>query len=82
MAEAIVKEEMTNLHPELSGLTRYPYLRRSNSNTAAYVAIFVDNSLGIAQGSSHWQRQVWKNLFHSLDKFLRTCGSGNLDNHK
>ena len=58
MVEAIFREEPTALQPELAGLTRYPYLRQSNTNMAAYVEVFVDDFLGLAQEPSHWRHQV------------------------
>ena len=47
---------MTTLQPELSGLSRDPYLRWTNENPAAYVDVFVDNFLGLAQGPAHRRR--------------------------
>ena len=48
--EAIVRKELPTLHPALAGLTKYPYLRQTKANTSAYIDIFIDNFLGLAQG--------------------------------
>ena len=58
MSEAIIREEPPTLQPTLEGLTRYPYLRQSNTNMAAYVEVFVDDFLGLAQEPSYWGHQV------------------------
>ena len=81
MAESIFMEEPPTLQPELPVLTRDPYLRWANTNMAAYVDFFVDVLLGLSQVPSHRWRQVWRTLFHSLEKVFRPCDSGYLSNH-
>ena len=82
MAEAIVREYLPTPQPELSELTREPYLRWTNANTSTYVDAFVDNFLGLPQGPAHQRRQVRQTLFHSLEKVFRPCDSGESANHK
>ena len=82
MREAIIREAPPTLKLALAGLTRDPYLRRTSVKPAAYVDIFVNNLLGIAQGPVHQQRQLWRIMFHSLDKVFRTSDSGDSKNRK
>ena len=56
------------LAPEHAQLTRYPYLRRPKAKLLAYVDVFVDDFLGLAQGSRHCRWHVRRTLFHALDK--------------
>ena len=58
MTEAIVIETPPTLLLTVAGLTRDPYLRRVNAKTAAYVEFFVNDFLGLAQGTSHRRHQV------------------------
>ena len=54
-----------------TALKRDPYLRRPNAKLLAYVDVFVDNFLGLAQGPRHRRRHVRRTLFHALDKVFR-----------
>ena len=80
--EAIIREEPPTPQPELSKLTRDPYLRWSNANPVAYVGVFAKYFLGIFQGPAHWRRRVRRRLFHPLDKVFWPCDYGDLDNCK
>ena len=51
---------------------RDPYLRRSKSKLLAYMDMFVDDFLGLAQGPRHRRRHVHRTLFHALDKEFRS----------
>ena len=82
MAEAIVREALTTLQPELAGMTRDSYLRQANVKPATYVDFFVNNFLGISQGPEHWRRQVRRTLFRAMDKVFHPCDSGDLTNLK
>ena len=82
MVEVIVGEELPTLQLALTGLMGDPYLRRANTNPAAYVDTFVEKILGLAQGPAHWRLQVWHALIRSLDKVFRPCESGDSDNRK
>ena len=81
-AEVIVSEAPPILQSALEGITREPYLRRSNAKSAAYVDVFVHNFLRLAQGPAHRQLQLRKTLFHALDKVFQTCDPGDLANRK
>ena len=70
--EAVVILDSRPFQPPLSGLSRDPYLRCSNTNHMAYVDVFVNEFLGLAQDPSHSQRHVWRTLFHALDKVFQT----------
>ena len=63
IAEAIVREEPTTLHPEPAGLTRDQYISRTNANPTAYVDVFVNNFLGISQVPAHCRRKIRQTLF-------------------
>ena len=82
MAEAIFREETPKLHPELSGLTRDPYLRWFNAKTATYVDVYFEIFLGLSQGPTQLRRQVWQTLFHYLEKLFWPCDSSNLAKQK
>ena len=82
MAEAIVRESLPTLQPELKGMTRELYLRRSHSKPGAYVEVFIEAFLVLTQQLAHWRRQVLLTLFHALDKVFRPCDSVNLTNSK
>ena len=66
----------------MTGMTRDPHLRRTNTNLATYIDIFVNNFLGLAQGSTHGRRQVQQTLFHSLYKVFLPCNSVDSANSK
>ena len=59
------------LTQEHANLTRDPYLRRPNTKLLAYVDVFVDNFLGLAQGPRQLRRHVRRTIFHALDKVFR-----------
>ena len=82
IAEAIVIYTPPTLQLALIGLTRDPYLRRFNAKISAYIDVFIDNFLGLAQAPSHRRRRVQKTLFHTLYKLFRPCDSGNLTTSK
>ena len=52
-------------------LQRDPYLRRKRAPLLAYIDVFVDDFLGLAQGQRHRRRHVRRTLFHALDKVFR-----------
>ena len=54
-----------------AALKRDPYLQRPNAKLLAYVDVFVDDFLGLAQGPRHRRRHVRRTLFHALDKVFR-----------
>ena len=82
MVKSIFRAEPPTLQQALRGLTRYLYLIWANANPSAYIDVFVDDFLGLAQEYSHQPRQLRKTLFYTLDKVLRTCDSGDSANHK
>ena len=49
-------------------MIRNPYLQRPKANLLAYVDVFVDNFLGLAQGPRHRRRHVRRTIFHTLDQ--------------
>ena len=62
MTESIVREALPTFQLVLTGLTRDQYLSRANSKSAAYIDVFVDDFLEIAQGPSYRRRRVRKTL--------------------
>ena len=70
-AEAIEPPPAPPLNQEHAQLTRDPYLWRSNAKLLAYVDVFVDDFLGLAQRPRHRHRHVRHTLFHALDKVFR-----------
>ena len=70
-AEVIEPPPAPLLTQEHAKLTRDPYLRRPNDKLLAYVDVFVDDFLGLAQGPRHRHRHVQRTLFHALDKVFR-----------
>ena len=70
-AEAVEPPSAPPLAAEHTQLTRNPYLRRPKAKLLAYVDIFVDEFLGLAQGPRHRRRHVHRTLFHALDKVFR-----------
>ena len=70
-AEAVEPPPAPLLTQEHANLTRDPYLQRPNAKLLAYVDVFVDEFLGMAQGHRHRRRHVRRALFHALDKVFR-----------
>ena len=71
-AEAVDPPPAPLLTQEHANLTRNPYLRRPNTKLLAYVDVFVDNFLGLAQGPMQRRCHVRRTLFHALDKVFRS----------
>ena len=69
--EAIEPTPAPLITQEHAELTRDPYLRQPNAKLLAYVDVFVENFLGLAQGPRHRRRHVRRTLFHALDKVFR-----------
>ena len=70
-AESLEPPPAPLLTQEHANLTRDPYLRRPNNKLLAYVDVFVDDFLGLAQGPRHRRRHVRRTQFHALDKVFR-----------
>ena len=70
-AEAIVSLPAPPLTQEHAKLTRNAYLRHPKAKLLAYMDVFVDDFLGLAQGPWHRRRHVRRTLFHVPDKVLR-----------
>ena len=68
-AEAVWVEPASSLNKQLGALPRYPYLGRKNSQLLQYVDVFVDDFLGLAQGSRHRSRFSRALCFTPLTKF-------------
>ena len=66
--EAVEPPPAPLLTQEHAALKRDPYLQRPNTKLLAYVDVFVDDFLGLAQGPRHRRRHVRRTLFHALDK--------------
>ena len=66
--EAIAPTLEPPLAQEHAQLTRDPYLRRPNAKLLAYVDVFVDDFLGLAQGPRHRRRHLLHTLFHAINK--------------
>ena len=66
--EAVAPPPAPTLAAEHTQLTRNPYLRRPKAKLLAYVDVFVDDFLGLAQVPWHRRRHVRRTLFHALDK--------------
>ena len=72
-AEVIVPPPAPPLAEEHAKLTRDPYLQRPKWKLLAYVDVFVDDFLVLAQGPWHCRcHHVCRTLFHLLDKVFRT----------
>ena len=67
-AEALEPSPAPLITREHASLKRNPYLQRPNAKLLAYVDVFVDDFLGLAQGPRHRRRHVRHTLFHELDK--------------
>ena len=72
MTKSILRVEPPTPQTVLTGMTRDPYLRRSNAKPAAYVDFFINDFLRIVQGPTHRRRRVRKNLFHTLYTVFHT----------
>ena len=70
-AEAVEPSPAPQLTMEHAALKRDPYLQRPNAKLLAYVDVFVEDFLGLAQGPRHRRRHVHRTLFHALDKVFR-----------
>ena len=70
-AEAVAPLPAPPLAAEHTKLTRDPCLRRPKIKLLAYMDIFVDDFLGLAQGPHHCRRNVRRTLFHALHKVFR-----------
>ena len=73
-AEAVFPPAVPPLVKEHAKLTHDPYLLQINVKLLAYVDVFVENFLGLAQGPQHRRRHVRRTLFHALDKVFRPLG--------
>ena len=62
--------QLSPLATEHTKLTRNPYLRRPRSKLVAYMDVFVDDFLGLAQGPWHRRRHVRRmhKVFRPLDR--------------
>ena len=56
---------------EHTKLTHNPYLRHPEAKLLAYVDVFVDDFLGLAQEPRRRRRHVRRTLFHALDKVFQ-----------
>ena len=81
-AEAIAPLPAPPLEQEHAKLTRNPYLRLPKAKLLAYVDVFVDDFLGLAQGPRHRRRHVRRTLFHPLDKVFRPLNRQDTKQHK
>ena len=70
-AEAIAPPPALPLAQEHAKLTHNPYLRHPKANLLAYVDVFIDDFLGLAQGPRHRCCHVHRTLFHVLDKVFQ-----------
>ena len=70
-AEAVDPPPVPLLTPEHAALKRDPYLQRPNAKLLAYVDVFLDDFLGLAQGPKHRRRHVRRTIFRVLDKVFR-----------
>ena len=71
-AEAVAPPPAPPLAKKNAQLICDPYLWRTNVKILAYVEVFVDNFLGLAQGPWHRRRHICRTLFHELDKVFQT----------
>ena len=67
-AEAIVPPPAPPLAQEHAKLTRDTYLRHPKAKLLAYVGVFIDDFVVLAQGPRYLRRHVCRTLFHALDK--------------
>ena len=70
-AEAIVPPPAPPLAEEHAKLTHNPQQLRPKATLLAYMDVFVDDLLGLAQGPWHRCRHVRRRLYHALDKVFR-----------
>ena len=80
--EEIVPPPAPPLAQEHAKLTRDSYLRRPKAKLLAYVDIFVDDFLGLAQGPWHHRRHFCRTLFHALNKVFRPLDRQNSKQRK
>ena len=81
-AEAIAPPPAPPLEQEHAKLTRNPYLRLPKAKLLAYVDVFVDDFLGLAQRPMHRRHHVRRTLFHALDKVFRPLNRKDTKQHK
>ena len=67
-AEAIAPLPSPPLSEKHAKLTRNPYLRSPKARLLAYVDVFVDDFLGLAQGPRQRRHHVRRTLFRALNK--------------
>ena len=67
-AHGLVIPNSLPLHPYLEGLSHKPYLILINAEPTAYVDIFVDEFMDLAQGAAHKRHYFWCTSFQELDK--------------
>ena len=67
-AESVAPPQAPLLAAEHTKSIRDPYLRPPKAKLLAYVDVFVENFLGLAQGPRHRCRHVRCMLLHALDK--------------
>ena len=49
-------------------ITSNPHLVFRNMCLPAYANVFVDNLLGLSQGTNPWWSYVWRTFLHALEK--------------
>ena len=81
-AEAVAPPPAPPLAEEHAKLTCDPYLRRPKAKLLAYVGVFVDDFLGLAQGPRHRRHHVHRTLFQALDKVFRPLDRQDTKHHK
>ena len=71
-AEALIPSPAPPLVKEHAKLTRDLYLQGNKTKRLAYVDVFVDDFMGLVQGSWHHFRHVHHTLFHVLDNVFHS----------
>ena len=71
---SVVSAADPTLDITLVPLSQDPLLLSTNTQILAYVDVYVDDFLGLAQVPTHRHRHVRRTLFHDLDKVFRPLG--------
>ena len=69
-------------HPALAKLTNNPYLQCCNSESEAYVDVFVENVLGLYQDPYHRRHHARHTLFHVLENIFQPLDTNDASERK
>ena len=78
LVEAAVIADWQTIQPDLDEMIFKAYLKQLNWKTTAYIDIFVDGFLVLAQGTTHRQWNFCRTFFHTMENILKPLDAHNM----